>query len=76
MECSEGDLDGDLYYVLWDKELIPPCQVEVPLLPYNEFVHTNDREDQTRYDDGDTTGFGGGIFVREMMCGMVAVNSE
>ena len=23
-ECSGGDLDGDLYYVIWDERLIPP----------------------------------------------------
>lgn len=28
-ECSGGDLDGDLYYVIWDENLVPQC-LEVP----------------------------------------------
>ncbi|KAE8654453.1 RNA-dependent RNA polymerase 1 [Hibiscus syriacus] len=24
-ECSDSDLDGDLYFVSWDEDLIPPC---------------------------------------------------
>ncbi|XP_076926633.1 putative RNA-dependent RNA polymerase 1 [Bidens hawaiensis] len=27
-ECSGGDLDGDIYFVCWDPELIPPEQFE------------------------------------------------
>ncbi|KAL9247739.1 hypothetical protein vseg_021140 [Gypsophila vaccaria] len=27
-ECSGSDLDGDVYFVCWDSELIPPRQVE------------------------------------------------
>ncbi|KAI3844379.1 hypothetical protein MKX03_019878 [Papaver bracteatum] len=27
-ECSGSDLDGDVYFVCWDQELIPPRQVE------------------------------------------------
>lgn len=27
-ECSGSDLDGDIYFVCWDQELIPPRQVE------------------------------------------------
>ncbi|XP_047171246.1 RNA-dependent RNA polymerase 2 [Vigna umbellata] len=29
-ECSGGDLDGDLFFVSWDKDLIP-CQTEAPM---------------------------------------------
>ncbi|PON39267.1 RNA-dependent RNA polymerase-type [Trema orientale] len=27
-ECSGSDLDGDIYFVCWDRELIPPSQIE------------------------------------------------
>lgn len=27
-ECSGGDLDGDLYFVSWDENLVPPKTVE------------------------------------------------
>lgn len=27
-ECSGSDLDGDIYFVCWDRELIPPKQIE------------------------------------------------
>ncbi|KAJ4826290.1 multidrug resistance protein [Turnera subulata] len=27
-ECSGSDLDGDIYFVCWDQELIPPRQIE------------------------------------------------
>ncbi|MCL7025086.1 hypothetical protein MKW94_007557 [Papaver nudicaule] len=27
-ECSGSDLDGDVYFVCWDQELIPPRQIE------------------------------------------------
>lgn len=26
-ECSGGDLDGDLFFISWDKSLIPPTTV-------------------------------------------------
>lgn len=29
-ECSGGDLDGDLFFLSWDKDLIP-CQTEAPM---------------------------------------------
>lgn len=29
-ECSGGDLDGDLFFVSWDKDLIP-CETEMPM---------------------------------------------
>ncbi|CAL0306822.1 unnamed protein product [Lupinus luteus] len=29
-ECSGGDLDGDLFFISWDKELIP-CEIEAPM---------------------------------------------
>ncbi|CAJ1943907.1 unnamed protein product [Sphenostylis stenocarpa] len=29
-ECSGGDLDGDLFFISWDKDLIP-CQTEAPM---------------------------------------------
>lgn len=32
-ECSGSDLDGDLYFVCWDRDLIPPRQV--PPMDYN-----------------------------------------
>lgn len=36
-ECSGSDLDGDIYFVCWDTELIPPRQITpmdyTPALP-------------------------------------------
>ncbi|XP_038721190.1 RNA-dependent RNA polymerase 1-like [Tripterygium wilfordii] len=32
-ECSGSDLDGDIYFVCWDRELIPPHQI--PPMDYN-----------------------------------------
>jgi len=29
-ECSGGDLDGDLFFISWDNDLIP-CQTEAPM---------------------------------------------
>jgi len=29
-ECSGGDLDGDLFFISWDKDLIP-AQTEAPM---------------------------------------------
>lgn len=29
-ECSNGDLDGDLYYVIWEKQLIPGDNLPIP----------------------------------------------
>ncbi|KAK1565007.1 hypothetical protein Q3G72_016739 [Acer saccharum] len=29
-ECSGGDLDGDIYFISWDKDLIP-CETEPPM---------------------------------------------
>lgn len=29
-ECSGGDLDGDLFFISWDKDLIP-CQTDNPM---------------------------------------------
>ncbi|XP_061338622.1 RNA-dependent RNA polymerase 2 [Gastrolobium bilobum] len=29
-ECSGGDLDGDLFFISWDKDLIP-CQTDAPM---------------------------------------------
>jgi len=37
LECSGGDLDGDLYYVLWDKTITQPFRCNVPPLNYESF---------------------------------------
>ena len=35
-DCSGGDLDGDLFAVIWDKRFIPPCPVRNTPLNYAE----------------------------------------
>ncbi|XP_065062019.1 uncharacterized protein LOC135688892 isoform X1 [Rhopilema esculentum] len=35
-DCSGGDLDGDLFAVIWDERFIPPCPVRNPPLNYAE----------------------------------------
>lgn len=29
-ECSGGDLDGDIFFISWDKDLIP-CETDPPM---------------------------------------------
>lgn len=42
-ECSGGDLDGDLYYVIWDTNLVP----ETLQVPGEEVVEVKTKESET-----------------------------
>ncbi|KAJ8466596.1 hypothetical protein OPV22_029148 [Ensete ventricosum] len=51
-ECSGGDLDGDIYFVSWDSELIPPrvvAPMEYTPAPTNELDHDVTIEEVMEY---------------------------
>ncbi|KAJ0099034.1 hypothetical protein Patl1_19785 [Pistacia atlantica] len=47
-ECSGSDLDGDIYFVCWDPDLIPPCQF--PPMEYTPAPTKNLDDDVTMED--------------------------
>jgi hypothetical protein len=38
--CSGGDLDGDMFSVIWDQHLVPPDDVQYPPLDYDALLAT------------------------------------
>lgn len=46
-QCSGGDLDGDLFSVIWDKNLIPPKAREYSPLNYDDIVKEGKRKQQS-----------------------------
>ena len=42
--CSGGDLDGDLYAVIWDPHLIPPEHYDYPACNYGELAVSNNTQ--------------------------------
>ncbi|OMO72380.1 RNA-dependent RNA polymerase, eukaryotic-type [Corchorus olitorius] len=44
-ECSGSDLDGDMYFVSWDEDLIPPCRF--PPMDYDPAASTHLDHDVT-----------------------------
>jgi len=46
-QCSGGDLDGDLFSVIWEKNLIPPKAREYSPLNYDDIVKEGKRKQQS-----------------------------
>ena len=53
-ECSGGDLDGDHFALIWDKNLVPPVHRLCPPMDYNSFAIACKKKQEEKEQESDT----------------------
>ena len=69
LNCSGGDLDGDLYYVVWDKKLVPPMHCNIPPMNYASLSNRiNPKwEKKNRFDNDELSNFISSVYSNDIL---------